>query len=318
MSFIAKEWDIFVTKNGGRYSKSYDLVAFNPITETAYIDVVDESMLTGIDSKGNEYKMLEISRDTFNIIEDKMLNKYSLYDGFVYHEFNAKQTNVEEKEAIVPASLVKKGINGELSYEELDKIVSVDVEEGDYYNYNAFMEGILRFLRGEVSKNYYKAWTILVSWALSANKLKLYSKKWKIYDSLAYDFDGHSFNNFNNLEEKEIECNDMIATIKYKNHLLENVNKSKVPPFYNENKTIVYVNFAFCNQSNVFHRVCIANEDAKTFKLALVTNCNFLPNVNYTFIDEDEALNLSNTYYEYTFDLSINEHEYIASLPFKE
>ena len=78
MSFIAKEWDIFVTKNGGRYSKSYDLVAFNPITETAYTDVVDESMLTGIDSKGNEYKMLEISRDTFNIIEDKMLNKQTL------------------------------------------------------------------------------------------------------------------------------------------------------------------------------------------------------------------------------------------------
>ena len=315
MSFIAKEWDIFVTKNGGRYSKSYDLVAFNPITETAYTDVVDESMLTGIDSKGNEYKMLEISRDTFNIIEDKMLNKYSLYDGFVCHEFNAKQTNVEEKEAIVPASLVKKGINGELSYEELDKIVSVTLEKGDYYNYDAFMEGILRFLRGEVSKNYYKAWTILVSWALSANKLKAYSKKWKIYDSLSWSFDGHSFDAFE--EEKEVECNGMIATLKYQNHLLQNINRAKTPAFYNKNKTVVYACFAFCNQYNKFSRVCIANEKEKVFKIALVANCSFLPSVNYTFIDEDEMLDLTNKYYEYYFVPTINEYDYIASLPFK-
>ncbi len=317
MGFIAKDWDIFVTEKGRKGTTSYDLIAFNPITEMAYEDVVDKSMLRGVDSQGNTYKMHEISRDTFNILENKLLTKYSLYEGFVEFEINAKKEKLVIRKAnLVPASLVKKGINGELSYDELDKIVSVDVEEGDYYNYNAFMEGISRFLRGEVSKDYYRAWTILVCWALNSNKFRPYSKKWKIYESLAWDFDGHSFDEWE--DKKEAECNEMIAGLKYQNHLLENVNKSKVPPFYNKNKTIVYVNFAFCNQSNVFYRVCIANEKEEVFKIALIANCLLLPNINYTFIDEDEMLDLTNKYYEYYFDPNINEYDYIGSLPFRK
>lgn len=317
MSFIAKDWDIFVTKIGGKNSIKYELVAFNPTTEMAYEGVVDKSMLTGVDSNGNEYKMLEVSSDTFNMIENKLLNKYSINCGFINCIIKDKgETDIKEKENLIPACLVKKGINGELSYEELDKIVSVDLEEDDYYNYNAFMEGISRFLRGEVSRDYYVSWLILVSWALSANKLKPYSKRWKIYDKLAWDFDGHSFSDLE--EEKESECNNMIATLKYQNHLLQNANKAEAPPFYNKNKTIVYVNFAFCNQSNYFYRFCIANEKEKVFKISIVANCVFLPNVNYTFINEDEMLDLTNKYYEYNFVPTINEYDYITSLPFKE
>ena len=163
MEFIAKDWDIFVTKNGGKNSTKYDLVAFNSTTETACEDVVDKSKLTGIDSTGNEYKMLEVGRDMFNMIENKLLNKYSLTCGFVNCVIKAKKERVvEEKEDLVPANLVKKGINGELSYEELDKIVSVHLEESDYYNYDAFIEGISKFLKGEVSRDYYISWLILV------------------------------------------------------------------------------------------------------------------------------------------------------------
>lgn len=317
MGFIAKDWDIFVTKNGRKYSTSYDLVAFNHITDTAYEDVIDETMLTGVDSKGNEYKMFEISRETFNIIRDKLLNKYSLYGEFVEYEINYKEEKfIKQKENLVPASLVKKGINGELSHAELDKIVGVDLEECDYYNYDAFMKGISKFLSGEVSKIYYKSWIILILWALNANKFKPYSKRWKIYDYLADYFDGHAFDDLE--EEKEIECNNMISMLKYQNHLLQNVNKSVVPPFYNENETVVYVNFAFCNQRNEFYHICIANEKEKTFKMSLVANCKFLPNVNYTYVDEEEMLSLSNKYYDYNFDFSINENEYIELLPFKE
>lgn len=317
MGFIAKEWDIFVTKNGGKNSTSYDLVAFNPTTEEAYEDVVDEAMLTGVDSKGNKYKMLEVSNDMFYVIENKLCRKYSLWCDFINFVVNdTEEIDVNEKENLIPASLVKKGINGELSYKELDKIVSVDVEESDYYNYDALIKGVTRFLRGEVSKKYYRDWLILVCWALNANKFKPYSKKWKIYDCLAGNFDGHSFDDLE--EEKEAECNEIIAIIKYQNHLLQNVNKAKIPPFYNENKTIVYVNFAFCNKSNEFYRVCIVNDETKEFKIALVANCVFSPNVNYTFIDEDEALSLSNTYYEYYYNPAINEYDYISSLPFKK
>ena len=317
MGFIAKDWDIFVTKNGGKHSTKYDLVAFNPTTEEAYDDVIDESMLSGVDSAGNEYKMLEVSCETFTMIRDKLLSKYSLICNFIEWVIDYKEEpEVKKTEKLVPASLVKKGINGELSYKELDEIAGVNLEKGDYYNYDAFMKGILRFLRGEISKDYYKSWLILVIWALSANKLKPYSKKWKIYDSLSYDFDGHSFNDLE--EEKEKECNDMIATLKYQNHLLKNVNKANVPPFYNENKTIVYINFAFCNQENDFYNVCIANEEEKVFKISLVANLVLLPNLNYTFVDEDETSNLTNKYYEYYFDPTINEYDYIRSTPFIE
>ena len=317
MSFIAKEWDIFVTKNGGVNSTSYKLLAFNSISEEAYEDVVDKSMLTGVDSKGNEYKMLEVSRDAFNMIESKLYQKYSLESEFIDWVVNyQEEPKIKKTENLVPASLVKKGINGDLSYEELREIVSVDLEEDDYYNYEAFIKGILRFLRGEISENYYTSWVILCSWALSANKFKPNSKKQKIYDSLAWSFDGHSFDDFNDLKEKE--CNDMIAIIKYKNHLLQNVNKTIVPPFYNENKTIVYVNFAFGNHHNEFYNVCIANEKENVFKMALVANPVFLPNVNYTFVGEDEMLNLTNDYFEYYFDPTINEYDYIGVLPFRK
>ena len=109
MEFIAKDWDIFVTKNGGKNSTKYDLVAFNSTTETACEDVVDKSKLTGIDSTGNEYKMLEVGRDMFNMIENKLLNKYSLESGFVNCVLETKKERVvEEKEDLVPANLVKK------------------------------------------------------------------------------------------------------------------------------------------------------------------------------------------------------------------
>ena len=99
--------------------------------------------------------------------------------------------------------------------------------------------------------------------------------------------------------------------------MLQNINRAKTPAFYNKNKTVVYACFAFCNQYNTFSRVCIANEKEKVFKIALVANCSFLPSVNYTFIDEDEMLDLANKYYEYYFVPTINEYDYIASLPFK-
>ena len=217
---------------------------------------------------------------------------------------------------VIPAETIKKAIRGELSEDELDLVVQKSPEPADYYDFDVFISIIHKFLNGEISKSYYRDWTIVVSYALQCNTFKENSKKQLLYQAISDGFDGHSFDNLES--DKETECLEMIASLKYNNHLLVNVKNSVAPPFYNNKKVAVYICIDFCNHYNSHYKVCVADESHRVFKIDSIANPHYLENVNYTFVDEDEFYNLPSTYYEFYHDRSIDIHKYISECPYSD
>lgn len=54
-----------------------------------------------------------------------------------------------------------KGVNGELSYEELNLICQTEVPSGEYYNYEKIRAVLLRKLNGEIDDRYFKTWLMM-------------------------------------------------------------------------------------------------------------------------------------------------------------
>ncbi len=256
------------------------------------------------------------SESLFDILFKKLFKSGGYTEGFFdeWEEDENDASSNKSKEKKAPKEIVFKGIRGELSEDALDKIVQVSLEKADYYDFDAFISVIHKFLRGEISKNYYKHWLILVSWAMSSHKFKENSKRYLLYNSISYGFDGHSFDDCE--DEKEYECYDMIASLKYDNHLLQNTRKSIVPPFYNKDGTAVFICFDYCNYYNEYRKICVVNEQDKTFKIDNITNPFYYEHINYTFVDEDEFGDLPNRYYEYFHDKTIDIREFVGERPY--
>lgn len=316
MGFKAKDWDFICTEYDGGV---YDMMIYNPTTKELYVEEdIEEEYISGVDSYGNPYTAAKISGETFDIIQKKMMRDGGAHMGFFIdwdddEDFAPKLSPTGNKEK-VPADLVRKGIRGELSPSELDKIVQVELERADYYDFDAFINMIHRFMRGEVSEGYYHDWVILVAWAMGANKCRENSKRYLLYQSISDCFDGDAFTEFE--DGKEHECLEMIAFLKHYNHQLQNIQKSTEPPFYNEDGTAVYVCFEYCNQENVFYRLCVANEKTESFKITYIANPFYFEHINYTFVSGDDFDDLAGTYYEYFHDISIDIHDYIGERPF--
>ncbi len=311
MEFKAQDWDFICTQCN--QEGIYDIMIYNPLTKELYFEEdVGEEYCSGVDSYGNPYSSAKISRELFEIIFNKLFRRGGYTEGF-FSEWEDDEIDIslnKPKAKKVPKEIVCKGIRGELSEEALDKIVQVKLEKADYYDFDAFISVIHRFLRGEISRKYYKDWLILVSWAMASHKFKEKSKRYLLYNEISYGFDGHSFDDYE--EEKEYECYSMIASLKYDNHQLQNTRKSVVPPFYNEDGTAVFVFFDYCNYYNEYHKICVVNEQDKTFKIDNVTNPFYYEHINYTFVDEDEFDELSNRYYKYFHDKALDIHKYIG------
>ncbi len=312
MSFRASEWDFICTKCNKQ--GTYDLIVYNPLTKELFEERVDAELIHGLDSYGNPYSAAEIGRKTFDIIAKKLARDGGACSGFFDGDCYAAETSKKAETSKIPKETVLKGIKGELSEEELDSIVQVELEWANYYDFDAFLSVIHRFLRGEISKEYYRNWLILVCRALSNNKFKENSKKDLLYEDISDCFDGHAFDELD--EEKELQCNEMIAYLKYYNHRLDNIGKAEMPPFYNEGRVAVYVHFDFCNHHNVHYKLCVADGERKIFRTTVIANPAFLEAVNYTFVDDDEFDDLRSVYYEFYHDKTMDIHKYIAELPY--
>lgn len=312
MGFKAQDWDFICTECNEE--GIYDIMIYNPLTKELHLEEdIGEEYISGVDSYGNPYSSAKVSRELFDIIFNKLLKRDGCIGGF-FDEWEADVPVHRPSKNKVPKETVFKGIRGELSVEDLDKIVQVDLEKADYYDFEAFISVMHKFLSGEISRDYYKHWVILVAWALSSHKFKENSKRYLLYNSISDDFDGHSFGNLE--VEKEQECYGMIASLKHNDHLLKNIRKSVAPPFFNENGIAVYICLGYCNHYNEYHKICVADEQNKIFKIDNIVNPFYYEHINYTFVDEDEFDDLTNTYYEYFHDISMDIHEYIGERPF--
>ena len=310
MRFKAKNWDFICTKckNEGMY----DMIIYNPYTREYFNERVGEEYIRGVDSYGDPYFAAEIGRGTFDIIARKLFMDGGESSGFFDDDGYEESPKTTVKR--IPRETIIKAIKGELTEDELKEIVQVDLEPGDYYDFDAFIDVIHRFLNGEITKRYYVDWVIIVAWAMSANKFKEYSKKRLLYDRISDNLDGHSFDELE--DEKDRECNELIAHLKYYNHLLKSIGTSAPPTFYNEGQIAVYICFDFCNHHNVHYKICIADEKNSTFRIATITNPFYMENVNYTFTDRDDFEGLTSEYYDYYHDKNIDIHKYITEFPY--
>lgn len=310
MRFKASDWDFICTKC--KKDGMYDMIIYNPYTREYFNERVDKEYISGTDSYGNSYSAAEIGRGIFDIIARKLFMDGGESSGF----FDDDDYEEDEKENIkrIPKETVIEAIKGELTEDEIGQIVQVDLEPGNYYDFDAFIDVIQRFLRGEITKRYYIDWVIIVAWALGANSFKEYSKKWLLYDRISDHFDGHSFDELE--DEKVRECNEMIAHLKYYNHLLSNIGRSTPPTFYNDGQVAVYISFDFCNHHNVHYKLCVADEKNKVFRVTTIANPFYMENVNYMFTDNDGFADLTSEYYDFYHDKDMDIHKYITELPY--
>jgi len=312
MGFSAAEWDFICTECNKK--GVYDLMIYNPLRKELFFEEgIDEKYISGVDSYGKPYTAAKVGRKTFDILFNKLFADGGHSVGF-FEYGNECETSHRNKGNKISKETVFKAIKGELSGEELDEIIAnVDLEEADYYDFNALMTVIEKFLHDEISKNYYRTWTIVVSMALAANPFKANSKKQLLYENMSDCFDGHSFGCFE--KEKEIECHEMIAFLKHYNHSLQHIRKSNEPPFYNEKEVAVYVCFDYCNHHNVYYKLCVADAKKKVFRIFTVANPFYLKNINYTFVNRDDFEELKSTYYEFYHDRSMDVQRFIVELP---
>ncbi len=311
MKFNSKDWDFICTRASGK--GKYKLMVYNPKRKELYCEgVVDEKYVRGEDSYGNPYSAAELSRDTFDVIFEKLFRYNGCATGFfeIFDGDDKSAGNDSHESKIIPKETVFSAIRGELTEKEMDDIVQKNIEPADYYDFDAFISVIHKFLRGEVSRNYFTDWMIIVSWALGSNKFKEDTEKYLLYEELSDCFDGHSFDALE--ETKEVECRELIASIKFKDHLIKNVSKGVIPPFYNDGKVVVYLCFDFCNGHNTHYKMCVADKKRKTFKTTVVSNPDYLESVNYTFVDGDEFDDLTNEYYDFYHDKFMDVSRYIS------
>ena len=224
-------------------------------------------------------------------------------------DYEDEEETPRKKEKKLPRETVWAALRGELSEEELAAVVQKPVAQEDYYDFDMLLAGIHRFMAGEVSREYYRDWVILVAWALGANPFEENSKRALLYEELSYAFDGHSFRDME--EEREAECREMIAALKWFNHRRMHLRKSNLPPFCNEEGVAVYVHFSHCNRNNAFYNVCVVDTAKKCFHLGQVVNPDYREDVNYAFVNAGEFEDLSNTYYEFFHDRSMDLCHYL-------
>lgn len=309
MKFHAKDWDFLYTENR---DGTCDLLIYNPETEELYTEeAVEKTYVNGKDSYGQPYVGACLSRKSFDLIYDALLRDSGGAQSDFFTEEGPAEKDTRER---IPRERMEKALRAELSQEELDSLLQKSPETADYYDFETLRGGIFRFLRGEISADYYTAWLIAAAMALDKNPFPQDSKRQRLYSALSYCFDGHSFDD---PEAKEnAACYEMLAYLSFYDHLLKNTRKEKAPPFYNEGKLAVYVCFDYCNHHNVHYRLCVADEEKKIFTLKPIANPRFLEDIHYTFVKASEFDELSCKYYKFYHDRFLDTSSYIAELPY--
>lgn len=312
MKFRASDWDFICTKR--KKDELYDMMIYNPAKKELYLgEVVGEEHVNGTDSYGNPYAAAVVSRATFDAIFEKFYKHKGCGSGFFSHTDEGFTYDPDKRDSIDKDTVIR-AIKGELTEEELGKVVQMKPQSANYYDFDSFISVIQRFKRGEISKRYFIDWAIVVAWALGSNNFQENSPREVLYEEMSECFDGFSFLDYD--EEKERECNDLLAHVKYFDHRLKNIAKCEMPPFYTDESMAVYVSFDYCNHHNEHCKVCVADEENEVFRITYAANLFYLENVNYNFVDEDEFDELKSEYYEFYHDKYMDISKYIVELPY--
>jgi hypothetical protein len=236
---------------------------------------------------------------------------------------NKKYMAEERKRPKIYKKEIWQAINWQVEKERLSSIISFDYnyEKDNYYDFNLIIEKIHAFIRGEKSVSYFTAWCVLVMRCLEDGMACNNKKLKKLYSCISDYFDCIAFMSPNITEaEKLKECRELIAELKYHNHLIEDIKHHRETDF-ETNGVITYVNFAFsANDGNdVLYNVCVIDNDKKTINYLITANLEYDERINYTILSVGEFEELSLKYYcGYVIDRSMKaDYAATKSIPSK-
>ena len=174
-----------------------------------------------------------------------------------------------------------KGVNGELTYDELKSICQTEVPQGNYYDYEKIRSVLLRKLNGELTDKYFRTWLVVVCWAL-------YQKE---YRYISWTFDGFAFRDtFDKKRVLEImaKLKDDDYKIRYKN-FIEQHKKDELQ--------VVYLRVEHVNRTNesVIYKAYFVDYKNKRFDIRLLDDALFEydQNICYCFINKADPWDAS-------------------------
>ena len=168
-----------------------------------------------------------------------------------------------------------KGVNGELSYEELCSICQKEVPRGNYYSYEKIRAVLLRKLNGELTDEYFQTWLIVASWALNDGK----------HQDIFWTFDGCAFK-----QTFDRKCVlELMSRLKDYDYKLRH--KKYIEQHKKDKLKVVYLRFEHCNwtEDSAVYKAFFVDYANKRFDVRFIDDAFFEFNdgILYSSIAED-------------------------------
>ncbi|MBQ9369894.1 MAG: hypothetical protein IJU10_02335 [Clostridia bacterium] len=229
-------------------------------------------------------------------------------DVWLSEEYDRKMAT----QSILPLDLIKRGIKGEVSAEEMEMLCDQEnyrIVPGRYWKLE-LVEGMIDKLnKGKINVNDFCSWCILMMRCCFAQAEKYKRKKKVILNGIADSFDCIAFMD-PSMSQGEIrrECRSILARMRYDDYCFRYADQHKIPPFNLTGDVYVYVNWCSCGKVGEVYRMCVANHKQRTVNYFYAYNLDYSDNVAYNFLPNREFDDLFGRYYEFKVDptLGIN------------
>lgn len=261
-------------------------------------------------------KILEVPQEFFRQLFDVAGTQFA---GSYYTEEKTYSQRLAEnrrwaaenkKKPVVGQETIKKAIRCALSQQELDDILSYDYryEKGDYGDFTIIYEKIHAAMAGALSVDYFTSWCVLLMRcffdAMDTRSRKLQD----VYNEIGDYFDGVAFMASDISEQEKCrELRELIAFLKYHEHLAEDI-RSKSAEKFQTAGVVTYVSFAFSAQDGErsLYRVCVADEIEKKVNYMFAADLDFDERIHYTLLSEADFEGLPSLMFGgYSLDTSL-------------
>ena len=183
---------------------------------------------------------------------------------------------------LIDKNIVWKGLNLELTKQELCEIFQSEYEKDNYYNFDLILDTFLKAYHKKIDFDYFLDWCILVSNVLYYTNHKSIKIK-NLLSKISEFIDGVSFSEYYN--QKELLYS--MATLKDYNHKIDNLINKKNLPFTSQNiERILCFDHYNMTKESIVYRLLIVDNTKKEFDLKYIDDNDFeyKIDINYTFV----------------------------------
>ena len=266
---------------------------------------VSEDVFVGFATIALEYMECDFTENDVNLDEADDMDE-------VDEEYERRMASCP----YLPLDLVRRGINGEATPEEMRMLCDQEnyrMAVGRYWNLEAVERMLHDLEKDKVSVDYFTDWCILMMRCCSAQAERYKHKRRLIMNSISDHFDGIAFMDPEIPSgEKRRECRSILAEMRYVDHCLRYADHREPPPFTYHEGIYIYVNWCAYGKVGEISRICVADHKRRKVNYFYVYNLDFAEKIAYNLLSDRQYEDLFSRYYEYKVDLTIDE-----SYPFK-